>query len=271
MLRLLNVFDRINALPNKELTVPTRILCTNEKAYAGTYYLLILRILTLLKNDKNLFKFLVKALNNNNPPLDDSILDLLAYDFVFMFFQNPVWVERSVAVMLGHFRELVQDMLEDILGAEEFLIFDEEGLLVNRLVKAFLNMADNREYLMQLFGKLFHEAFDLTKYLETLRNKEAKEPSAVGAEPLSPEDLSSQETNLRLSYQLSFAGKLSIDQPLEEMKAYSNELSEADVMLACDGILARIVKKLPSMPLPMRYFCKMLEEVATKLVPLDLP
>lgn len=265
MLQLLNVFDRINALPSEEPTVPTKLLCTNEKTYAGTYYMFILRTLTLLKNNKDLFKLVAKALNNFNPPLDDSTLDLLAYDFVFMFLQSPVWAERSAAVMLGHLRELVQDMLEDFLGAERSLIFDDEGLLVNRLVKAFLNTAGNRQYLNQLFGKLFREAFDLTKYLETLRNKETEESPAIRAEFLLPEDLSPQEINLRLSNQLSFVGR-SIIQPLEEMKTYNGELSEADVMLACDGILARIVKKLPSMPLPMRYFCKMLEEVGTKLV-----
>ena len=38
------------------------------------------------------------------------------------------------------------------------------------------------------------------------------------------------------------------------------------VILICEGILHRIKKKLLYMPLPMRYFCKLLEKIAEEYV-----
>ena len=139
--------------------------------------------------------------------------------------------------------------------------------MVNKMLKAFLNNSNNREYLQLLFKPIFYEATDLMTYANriTTDKKECGEdnssfdiakkssgtPTSV-IEELKPKDYTE---NSKTKYETSIA------------KTPKNlKTTPKNITLICQGILKRIIKKLNYMPLCTRYLCKILEEISKKHV-----
>jgi hypothetical protein len=140
--------------------------------------------------------------------------------------------------------------------------------MINRILKAFINTADNHDYLNLLFGKLFDEATSMHKYLGRLYKKrysiESKTVSKEQARTLViadhfngglPENSSTSDPNPK-----------KVQKKLDLEKLTMQPIEAESVLLICDGILKRITGKLIFMPLSMNYFCKMLEAIIINLV-----
>ncbi len=86
---------------------PRRLLCANEKEYMGSVLSYTLKVLTMLKENKQLFGLFVTALQSTKD-LSDEYLDMLATDLVYLFFSDFTSNERSILNILRQFEHLIQ-------------------------------------------------------------------------------------------------------------------------------------------------------------------
>jgi len=197
-----------------------------------------MKILEGLREDKQLFEYLIESIDKIESP-HPKTLDYLSEDLVFMFFADFSSTDKNVSNLLRQFQVIVVKVIKEHAAGNCLTLFENEDLMVNRLIKAFLNNNHNRNYLSLLFGKLFDEATDLKKYARRIKEKNLNQSTNPG----------------------SFTLTVAKDKNSEEIKEEVN-----DILLICEGILNRIMKKLIHMPLAIRYFCKLLEKIVLEHV-----
>eukprot|EP00826_Nyctotherus_ovalis_P026046 TRINITY_DN2030_c0_g2_i1.p1 TRINITY_DN2030_c0_g2~~TRINITY_DN2030_c0_g2_i1.p1 ORF type:complete len:375 (-),score=95.21 TRINITY_DN2030_c0_g2_i1:909-1895(-) len=241
--------------------LPRRILfCTNERDYLGTFYSWLMRVLIGLRQSPQLFECFVESIDNISGTLPSLTLNGLAEDLVFMFFADFSSTDKNVSNLLRQFQVILVKVVKAHAAGDCPMLFEDQELMVNRLIKAFLNNNHNRDYLSLLFGKLFDEATDLRNYARRIREKKVLGSRTA---PLASE---------RTQAQSSRTGDSPVSQKfttgsMEELKGGSADKSKMnDILLICDGIINRIVKKLLHMPLAIRYFCKLVENVVLQHV-----
>jgi hypothetical protein len=92
-----------------------------------------LALFSKLRSDEELFKCLVH--NLDNAPLGDESLDHIAEELVCLFASSNL----EQVDLLRLLRSLVQELFEAYLKGEYPLLFEEKGLMLNRMLKAFFN------------------------------------------------------------------------------------------------------------------------------------
>ncbi len=166
--------------------------------------------------------------------------------------------------------------------------------MVNKLIKAYLNKYEHREYVYLIFGKLFRDVAGLGPYLNEKARKELhsqysiplkdqKEPFE-NSDPSTPPDSPGSPTRI---FENHFASPVDdIIKPSsmrEEIKGAANyapviftedtrpeKLNTEDALLVCDNILKTMREKLLYMPLSMRYLFKLLSRLVLQFVLLML-
>lgn len=243
-------------------------------------------MLLTLKERTRAFKLLARELDGLAKELSSSVLDRLAREFVGVLFADFASAEKSVVAVLKQLEEPIKEVLTNYCEGKQYLAFGDEDLMVNRMIKAFINSSDNRVYLNLLFGKLFFEATDLRPYLQKLEQKKTAMMSA-GEEALDLKKvtvktkanrslINSATTNESFSYRLPANSSSSSPDERAESPDFEvvfkpggcTELSAQDILLLSEGMLGRIVKNLVHMPLSMRHFCKLLERIVVQIVDL---
>jgi len=226
------------------LVTPRRTLfCTNEKDYLGTLHSWIMRILQELRDNPKIFEYFISSIDKLSKPSNASFslstLDNFADDLIFMFFADFSSMEKNVTNLLRHFQVILVKIIKSYAAGDCLMLFEDQNLMVNRLIKSFLNTNNNRDYLSLLFGKLFDEATDLKKYAKRMREKMLQKNKT---NPFTKEKAQTTDTIPTTEEQKE--GKLN------------------DTLLICEGIINRATKKLLHMPLAMRYFFKLLANIA---------
>ena len=109
-LLVVSTFNNIRALLKEKPMPPRRLLCANEKEYMGSMLLYFMKTLQMLKEDKKLFEFFLKVLEEEKGLTEDQ-LDMLADDLVYLFFSDFTSNERSILNILRQFENLIQVIL----------------------------------------------------------------------------------------------------------------------------------------------------------------
>lgn len=232
-----------------------------------------MRVLSGLRESPPLFECFVEAVDTISGTLPSLTLDRLAEDLVFMFFADFSSTDKNVSNLLRQFQVILVKVVKAYAAGDCPMLFEDQELMVNRLIKAFLNNNHNRDYLSLLFGKLFDEATDLRKYARRMREKKMVEsrtsPLASERTKAPNSHTGDSASSLREQPSNSSVPQKSTTGPMEELKRRSVDESKMnDILLICDGIINRIVKKLLHMPLAIRYFCKLVENVVLQHVAL---
>jgi len=267
-LRLLSSYERLTPVLNDSIKAKKNLLCTNEKEFMGSIYLYATDILLTIKQSSKLFQHIIRKLDMKRPPYSSVFLDRFAKDFVLLFFADFSSAERNVINILRQLEELIKNVFRNFIEGKDFSLYGSEDLMINRMLKAFINSADNRDYLNLLFGKLFDEATSMHKYLGRLYGKrysintktiDNKEPGTLVITDHFREGIPEKSST-------SDPNPKKVEEKINFEKLIMEPMEGENVLLICDGILRRITGKLIFMPLPMRYFCKMLETIVIDLV-----
>ena len=154
--------------------------------------------------------------------------------------------------------------------------------MINKLIRAYLKKSENREYTLQLFGKLFEKVMDMPKFVRDLRiRKQGDNPTQVsttseglGSEdkqydsilelPMSPSTrfIEDHFTTQVPKFELKVVPVMVEEDTKAPNEQQTRKLDTEAVLLVCDHILETITKKLLYMPLSIRYLCKMLDRLA---------
>jgi len=227
-----------------------------------------------LKEDVKLFEYVVSKLDNTSGELER-----LAKDFVMLFFADFTSTEKNVIIILRQLKGLISKTLSSSWNEKEgnqHTVFGNKDLMVNRIINAFINSSENRDYLNLLFGKLFFEATGLKHYIKKIKARNTtltisdKETSGEQKFVLVANDKSMIGAG-HLSYRLPSNSSSSDPEEKGQPSGFNitnkeTEDNMEDTLLLSEGVLNRIIKKLVYMPLSMRYFCKLLEHIVIQLV-----
>ena len=277
--------NRIASLLDSNKTVHENLFCKNVKEYLSTLYGTIMKVLTMLREDNKIFERFIEEIESipdskNRIPEYEKSLDYLAEDLVFLLFSDFSSSEKNIAILLRQFKVMITKVIKSYTIGKNIILFENPDLMVNRMIKAFLNSNDNRDYLQLLFGKLFDEAADLKKYAQRMKCKKDTTFRRQSVETLSVkktefsnsfDECRSKIMEEHFGSSLTIGGIMSGIVSTEESKFILREMETSEskidnILLICDGIIHRIIKKLLYMPLPMRYLCKLLEKIAKEEV-----
>lgn len=106
-LQVISTFSMIQALLEHAPKPPLRLFCANEKEYLGSMKIYVMRLLTLIKDDKRLFALFLSALQTSKG-VTEEYMEMLAADLVYMFFSDFTSNERSILNILRQFEQLIQ-------------------------------------------------------------------------------------------------------------------------------------------------------------------
>ena len=148
-------------------------VCIDNKEFAGLAMIPLMRLLMSLREDKNVLLLLVNAVDAIKDK-DDSLVNTLASDIIENLFANFVSVKDNVKEILDAMEFLISNTYIKFTG--EGAVF-ETNKFFNRLIKAFLERAENKQYLSMLFKSTLEQ---LSHVVQT----ESTESSNIG-EPAS--------------------------------------------------------------------------------------
>jgi len=226
-----------------------------------------------VKENSNIFQLLIHQLDNTYPALPSSFLDHLARDLISLFFADFASPETSIITLLRHLEILIKNTFTSFCNGEQSMPFGDEGLMVNRIIKTFINSNENKNYLNLLFGKLFFEVKDLKDYIKkkkaSINENINKEVPTSSKQIITPKIMDGYFNLKSINNNHSKAinqKEQTITQRASIKEDESEELSTSSILILNETILKRIIKKLAYMPLSMRYFCKLLEQIAIQQV-----
>ncbi len=169
--------------------------------------------------------------------------------------------------------------------------------MANRLLRAYLNKYEHREYLALLFGRLFDDVGGMKSYVKTIKARKARmlwsastQNSGVDYKsadsdqhslPDSPEGMtriiedhfSMPASNIEFTPKkpgtaceedkgsCELSSKVIIQEQLDPDK-----LTTDDALLICDFLIESANKRLLYMPMSIRYLCKLVEHLVLQLV-----
>lgn len=275
---LMNSFECARALNDKrETKPPLRLLCATEKDYLGSLHIYLMKSLFMLREDKNLFHFLVNTLENNAAGMTDEKLESFADELIFLFFADFTSNERNIIGILRHFKYLIAENFKKYSENKDCVILYNDAHMVTRLIKSYIKRTENREYLRLMFSKILDRMASMDQYLkekqrmfrrertEEMRKGSMKQPASVIINPRLIEEDEASTTASR-----SPKGSL-IEDPGASSKEDAKErkdlpLTASDIIFICDEMLGQATKMLEFMPLAMRYLFKLIEILAEKNV-----
>ena len=295
-LNLMCAHDKLLPVLDKTVRPIRKLLCADEKSYFGQSYLFIMRVLLMLREDKQVFHYFARGLDGSKE-YPSSFLDNLAEELVFLFFADFSSPEKTAITFLSQLEGLICRLFKGYVKGEYPLLFEESDLMVNRLIKAFMNKYEHHDYLRILFGKIFDDADDLRSYLRKLKAKKLKgvmtevssdnqstttadEPEEALYSPITKFIPDHFDHNFKLDIVKAGGAPVQRSKTVDysDLKEETSiagaktcpgqpgKFSTDDILTICDAILDRVVKKLLFMPPSMRYFCKLLEKVALQHV-----
>ena len=106
-IKLLSCYEGLKSLLEKDYHSSRRLICTNEKEYLGSAYTFIIRLLLMLREDKQLFAYLLQTLETM-VALPHNFLDKFADELVFLFFADFSSTEKNVISILRQFELQIQ-------------------------------------------------------------------------------------------------------------------------------------------------------------------
>jgi len=229
--------------------VPKKILCSDEGVFMGGSGILFMHFLFLIKENPKLFAFLVSEIEQSKE-LSDKRLDSLVRDMIELFFINFDSSRDELTESLEHFQELIKSHSE--IFKDDW--FNKRSFL-NKLIKAYMTRMSNKEYTKKVFTKVFSKAYLKSKDEErTIRRSSTKsyvsdlETESFGS--VKNESVVLEFSDLRKKTMSEYE-----DNPLESPKKLFD---------LCDEIINAMAKKLPHMPIHMRYLCKLLSKVSAE-------
>ena len=263
MLRLLSSYRHIEFIMKESKINKKIILCKNEKGYLGISYQYIMKILLKIRESKKLFEYLIQSIEANLSTIDDIGLNFLAQDFVFLFFSDFSSSEKGIITILRQFEVIITKMFDEYKLGKHSMLFEDQKVMINKIIKSFLKNNENRDYVNLLFGKLFDEASDLKKYAKKMRDEEATSNDIMLTAKTvydMPDPKDSKEHSAKLilnhfqipSLESGFMSEIQTDlakSQIISIEMDSDEEKIEDIILICDGLLHRIVTKLPYMTL----------------------
>lgn len=250
------------------------LLCKNEKEYLGMFYVYIKKLLSTLREDAELFDFFVREVEKSTKTLPDRLVNHLAEDLVFLFFPDFTSAERTIINFLKQIQGMLVRLFRDFTSGVNYLLFDNNDSLINKLLTKFMETSENGNYLEMLFRKMYSEAADLSKFIKHLSKKNYE---LVEERQIEGTDGNEDEHYLLIYNRNSRVvenhfSKQRADSTLEvlseEVKMPSAEslLKDSEIKLLCNWILRRITKNLSYMPMNVRYLCKFLERLVLQHV-----
>lgn len=248
-LLMLATLKRRSSTPSSDAKPYRSMLCLNEEKYLGSCYPYVVKVLSTLKEDSQLFRLFAHLLKNC---CSDAVLGRTAEDLVLFFAPDFASSERDAIGLLRFFKVLLQDLFEEAAKGKQLLPFEEKGLMINKMLGVFFNDYANREYIKLLFGEMFYEVANLSQYVCKLKSRKLSRQKAKNSPSEAP-TLTGSHFEL-----LSPKSKRGILDP--------PKLETEDLLLVSERITDRIVKKLPCMPKATRYLCKLIEQLALKHV-----
>ena len=228
----------------------------------GTSYDHALEILINLRDCPQLFQYLIKTLDSGKLKYENEMLDRFARDLVLLFFSDFSSAEKNGVNILRQLEVMIANRFNDYVSNRSFALYGGENLMINRIIKVFINSTENRDYLNLLFGKLFHEATDFKKYLIKLHKKKSKSKSVHDLHNM-PNECILQSNNPNSNTNQVPKKANDVD---STKKKPTDIIEDENMYMLCEAILNRITSKLIYMPLSMRYFFKMLEKIVILFV-----
>eukprot|EP01022_Parablepharisma_sp_SALTPOND_P017064 TRINITY_DN2648_c0_g1_i2.p1 TRINITY_DN2648_c0_g1~~TRINITY_DN2648_c0_g1_i2.p1 ORF type:complete len:737 (+),score=91.23 TRINITY_DN2648_c0_g1_i2:1618-3828(+) len=254
-LQLISSLHTINVLADNKGKPANRVLCANEKEYMAGTAPFFMHLLLMLKDDKKLFAFFIATIEQDQT-FDESYLETLAGDLIGLFFSDFTSNERSICNALRQFDELLR--INEISYKGNWF---NAPLFVNRLIEAYLNRIENREYLTILFGEIVADSILVEKV--PIKDKSARKSLSVISNSLpetkSLETMSLPKTSALLDTSVSLE---------EEKEVLTEEVNPSEqTFKVCDEIIRSITKNLIYMPISIRYLCKLLQKLCEESEP----
>ena len=263
-LELIAGLEHVNSLLNDTKNTYKSVLCINEQNYFGPSYIYFVKSFKILKEDSEIFKYFINAIDNHKPIIPNEILDSFSKDLMLLFLPDISSEEENTKRILRLFKALIQNLLDDYLNNKTNLLLENRGLMINRLLKIFLENTNNRNYINLLFGKIFEDTIDINEYLKSLKYHERK--NDINTEDVKEIDINSSISTSMYIPSYKQKKKDYSKTIINESKVDIDNLSEEDQTLFCEKIINLIVKKLPYMPSPVRYLCKIIDQLVSKYV-----
>jgi len=141
-------------------------ICIRNKEFAGSAMIPMMRLLLQIRDDSKLFSFLINSVQSQ----DGTLLNSFAVDIVRNLFESFISVEESVMGILKHMEEFIGEL--KVEGKNS--VFEDNGLFDN-LLTAFLNRAENKEYLVYLFKSILEDISQETINIEVQTDAEDTE------------------------------------------------------------------------------------------------
>jgi hypothetical protein len=110
---LLGAYDQIKSTALDGRAPRRRMLCANEKEYMSSTHFFMLKILVMLKEEKQLFQQLMTSVDRM-PGMPEQFLDNFAEDLVNLFFVNFTSNKRNILDILRHIESLMRVLLSNI-------------------------------------------------------------------------------------------------------------------------------------------------------------
>lgn len=270
-LDLLSACSEIAAVSEKVPHARQSLLCANEKEYLSTFYIYIKRLLAALKKDAELFDFFVQEVDRSIRSLPEELVNQLVEDLAFLFFPDFSSMEKSVAAFLRSSKGMLLRLFKTFTNENNYLLFENNYILVNKLLAKFMDTNENNCYFEMLFHKMYDEALDLSKFIKYLNKKKMGEDQTEEVEDDAKKDESYVMIYYGHSQSFDSAAKSKAEDKLisEETKipvGAGEILKDSNIKLLCNWIIHRITKKVSYMPMGVRYLCKFLEQLAAQHV-----
>eukprot|EP00826_Nyctotherus_ovalis_P066187 TRINITY_DN9762_c0_g1_i14.p2 TRINITY_DN9762_c0_g1~~TRINITY_DN9762_c0_g1_i14.p2 ORF type:complete len:273 (+),score=59.82 TRINITY_DN9762_c0_g1_i14:163-981(+) len=149
--RYLHKFVASASFKTKFAGVP--FICVDAKEFAGLGMTPLTRLLAELREDCSLLLLLVNAIDSMQEQ-DEVLLNVLAEDIIENLFADFTSVEENVSRILRHLEFLFNNTHTGLTAAGA--VFESTKFL-NKLVKAFLQRPEHRQYLAMLFKPTLEE------------------------------------------------------------------------------------------------------------------
>eukprot|EP00826_Nyctotherus_ovalis_P027965 TRINITY_DN2194_c0_g4_i2.p1 TRINITY_DN2194_c0_g4~~TRINITY_DN2194_c0_g4_i2.p1 ORF type:complete len:276 (+),score=50.31 TRINITY_DN2194_c0_g4_i2:301-1128(+) len=274
----MNSYSKLAAASGRVPWPRESLLCKNEKEYLGMFYVYIKKFLSTLREDAELFDFFVREVEKSTKTLPDKLVNHLAEDLVFLFFPDFSSTEKTIINFLRQIKGMLARLFRDFTSGANYLLFDDNDSLINKLLTKFMESSENGNYIEMLFRKMYNEATDLSifiKHLSKKSNDHVEERQIEGTDGNEDEHyLLIYNRNSRLidgHFSKDRADSI-LDLLSEEIKISNTEnlLKNSEIKLLCNWIIHRITKNLAYMPMSVRYLCKFLEQLVLQHVLLRL-
>eukprot|EP00826_Nyctotherus_ovalis_P060206 TRINITY_DN8425_c0_g3_i2.p1 TRINITY_DN8425_c0_g3~~TRINITY_DN8425_c0_g3_i2.p1 ORF type:complete len:722 (-),score=191.06 TRINITY_DN8425_c0_g3_i2:934-3099(-) len=260
-------------------------LCTDTTRSISSSHLFFMKLLLSIRDSTKLFVLLVKEIEQQN--LDEEQVQEIAEDFIKLFFVDFAVSEHGDVRTLKVFEELLKTCLAESVDA-----WYSYRPFVNKLLEAYFDRIENREYLKLIFRKELNGISLTVKEMEAEEVSPEKPPvefnpnyivissdeqNAEKEEKLTIEEVNYKELEKEVKAETAALEsgetsaskdekKESKSEDIEELKEAVNIIDYPDeVYQICSKFVWGITTKLLYMPLSVRHLCKLTQKLCNEL------